>query len=218
MDRFYDRFGNIIVEDSLVLVHNKACDLYEVTLCGKHQNKIGLFYVNYIMDDAYKAQGFCPLDHYYKNNLINLNVKLFNSSLKLKKNEKKYYDSFGIIILEDMGLFFDGGGAPVERIGNELCVGDLHLSEYLETKKHLWVNWISSKYISQMMAYSMKFKQLRIPESYRSTLYQGVDLITKNIVYGDVYYNQDQRFIIDVNNHIYEVEAQSISICNSDDK
>ncbi len=51
MDRFYDRFGNIIVEDSLVLVHNKACDLYEVTICGKYQNEIGLFYVDYIEDD-----------------------------------------------------------------------------------------------------------------------------------------------------------------------
>lgn len=238
MNEFYDKFHNLITEKSVVLrLCNYDNDWYSVGICLRFNNKIGLIPVRYLnahwVQGELNGQGFTAQDDLDSNDLILLNTKRFNASIRHNKNYKKYFDSLGILILEDMGVSFDSGGAPVRRIGNDFYIGDeilldrigqpnievndknkgtLHIGSYITP---IFVERIPSKYVSQMIAYSAGYKRLLIPKTYQTAIYQGIDLITNKIVYGSVFYNQEQRFIVDVNGHIHEVETQSISVYSS---
>ena len=62
-----------------------------------------------------------------------------------------------------------------------------------------------------------KFKRFFIRRDDNAVMYKGVNIVTKQYVYGLIYPHYNQRFILGVDGRIYEVEPDSIIVCSEEE-
>ena len=155
MIEYYDKNGYLIEEGSLLL-YEKETDF----LCGIARlvkNQLCFIYATGIdttVSDRFKV----PLREMDLSKIQILDIESFNASFDKKGGDIRYYDRFGLLIREKMGLFISAGdgsgnGSPIEKIngdfvfrfGTEYYVS---LSEF--NSKFMIVDWISKCYTKQL--------------------------------------------------------------------
>lgn len=62
-----------------------------------------------------------------------------------------------------------------------------------------------------------KFKRFFIRRDDNAVMYKGINIVTKKYVYGQIYPHYNQRFILGIDGHIYEVDPDSIIVCSDEE-
>lgn len=158
MIEYYDKNGCLIEEGSLLLYEKKTHFSFGMARLVK--NQLCFIFANGI-DATVLDQFKVPLCEIDLSKIQILDIESFNASFDKKDGDIRYYDRFGLLIREKMGLFISdghggGNGSPIEKINGDFVFGfgtefDPHyvsLSEF--NRKFLIVDWISKCYTKQL--------------------------------------------------------------------
>ena len=158
MIEYYDVNGHLIEEGANLLYDKNKC--FHCGIAKIVDNQLCFIYANGI-DATVLDQFKVPLCEIDLSKIQILDIESFNASFDKKDGGIRYYDRFGLLIREEMGLFLSdghggGNGSPIEKINGDFVFGfgtkfDPHyesLSEF--NRKFLIVDWISKCYTKQL--------------------------------------------------------------------
>lgn len=158
MIEYYDVNGHLIEEGANLLYDKNKC--FRCGIAKIVDNQLCFIYANGI-DATVLDQFKVPLCEIDLSKIQILDIESFNASFDKKDGGIRYYDRFGLLIREEMGLFLSdghggGNGSPIEKINGDFVFGfgtkfDPHyesLSEF--NRKFLIVDWISKCYTKQL--------------------------------------------------------------------
>ena len=156
MIEYYDVNGHLIEEGANLLYDNNECiccgiaEIVDNQLCFIYAVGIGAR----LLDDKFIVP-LCEID---LSKIQILDIESFNASFDKKGGDIRYYDRFGLLIREKMGLFISSGdgcgnGSPIEKINSDFVFSFgtedyVSLSEF--NSKFMIVDWISKCYTKQL--------------------------------------------------------------------
>ena len=158
MIEYYDKNGCLIEEGSLLLYEKKTH--FSFGMARLLKNQLCFIFANGI-DATVLDQFKVPLCEIDLSKIQILDIESFNASFDKKDGDIRYYDRFGLLIREEMGLFISdghggGNGSPIEKINGDFVFGfgtefDPHyvsLSKF--NRKCMIVDWISKCYTKRL--------------------------------------------------------------------
>ena len=158
MIEYYDKNGCLIEEGSLLLYEKKTH--FSFGMARLLKNQLCFIFANGI-DATVLDQFKVPLCEIDLSKIQILDIESFNASFDKKDGDIRYYDRFGLLIREEMGLFLSdghggGNGSPIEKINGDFVFGfgtefDPHyvsLSKF--NRKCMIVDWISKCYTKRL--------------------------------------------------------------------